>query len=183
MEYELANIRQFAIQKGYEWVKSIQALYENNSRKLTFGEKEKLKNWFSGETLDDANIATITYIEDPPFLEELKKILPISFNYRDTAGATFGNLVLIAGSHIMPGHRKWLSVLFHELVHVVQSSQLGVQKWVEVYVDGVIANNFTYNEDIPLERIAYNLQGRFDAYPERYFPVEDEVKTFLEQFI
>lgn len=178
MHYNMSSIRQFAIQKGYDWVKETQALYQNSSRGLEFYEKEKLKNWFSDRTLDNAKIATVICVENPPFFEELKKIVPIPFDYKNAQGVTFGNLILMASLYVTPKSPQWLSVLFHELVHVVQSDLLGTQKWAEVYVDGAIANDFRY-EKIPLEVNAYSLQKRFSIYAERYFSVDDEVKSFL----
>lgn len=68
------------------------------------------------------------------------------------------------------------SVLFHELVHVVQYRLLGVREFARQYVSGFLDTG-SY-ADIPLERSAFNLQFRFetDAQP---FDVDTEVRRYL----
>ena len=57
---------------------------------------------------------------------------------------------------------RWMSVLFHELVHLQQFQALGVSKLVARYVHGLFANGFNY-PGLPMERQAENLQFRYDA--------------------
>lgn len=52
------------------------------------------------------------------------------------------------------------SLFFHELIHVAQSRTLGFNRFLVMYGFDLI--EFDYHES-PLERMAYELQDRFDA--------------------
>jgi hypothetical protein len=70
-------------------------------------------------------------------------------------------------------------LLFHELVHVEQYRQLGIQRFSELYVRGFL-NGGSY-EAIPLEVNAYALEDRFRNDARRGFSVQQEVGTRLAQ--
>lgn len=70
-------------------------------------------------------------------------------------------------------------LLFHELVHVEQYRQLGIQRFSELYVRGFL-NGGSY-EAIPLEVNAYALEERFRSNSRRGFSVQQEVATWLAQ--
>lgn len=70
------------------------------------------------------------------------------------------------------------SLLFHELVHVVQYSLLGLDSFVEQYVLGWVQSGGTY-EHIPLERLAFDLEGRYTSQAHVFFSVEVEVRRLL----
>ena len=61
-------------------------------------------------------------------------------------------------------------LLFHELVHVEQYRQLGVQRFSEFYVRGFL-NGGSY-EAIPVEVNAYALEDRFRSDSRRGFSVQ-----------
>jgi hypothetical protein len=54
------------------------------------------------------------------------------------------------------------SLLFHELVHVVQFDILGVRPFVAAYLRGWLDAGRSYLEN-PMEAMAFDLQARFDA--------------------
>ncbi len=66
-------------------------------------------------------------------------------------------------------------LLFHELVHVEQYRQLGIQRFSELYVRG-FPNGGSY-EAIPLEVNAYALEERFRRDSHHGFSVQQEVAT------
>ena len=68
-------------------------------------------------------------------------------------------------------------LLFHELVHVEQYRQLGIPRFSELYVRGLLSGG-SY-EAIPLEVNAYTLEGRFEQNPARHFSVADEVRSWV----
>jgi hypothetical protein len=88
-------------------------------------------------------------------------------SFSKMAGITFQDVVV----HIEP---LSLPLLFHELVHVVQYKYLGLDGFASCYVRGFL-NGGSY-EKIPLEKQAYDLEGRFCANPDRFFSVERNVK-------
>jgi hypothetical protein len=91
-------------------------------------------------------------------------------------------ILLLAGREmgVPPGELD--SLIFHELVHVVQYDLLGLNKFVELFVSGWVNQGFNYAA-IPLEMDAYDLQNRFEADPEAPFQVKDEVSRSLEMML
>ena len=82
--------------------------------------------------------------------------------------------------------RRWLEgqhlpLLFHELVHVVQYQRLGLWRFLWRYLRGWAAGGFRYRA-IPLERHAYELQGRYLAGRGRGFRVAAEVEARLPDY-
>src|SRR2546425_2156190 len=69
--------------------------------------------------------------------------------------------------------------LFHELVHMEQYRQLGVQRFSELYVRGFL--NGGSCEAIPSEVNAYALGGRFEQNPANRFSVTDEVGGWIAE--
>jgi hypothetical protein len=68
--------------------------------------------------------------------------------------------------------------LFHELVHVVQYTKLGLSAFAAKYVTGFL-NGGSY-EAIPLEMNAYELDERFAEAPMNGFSVETEVQRWID---
>jgi hypothetical protein len=92
-----------------------------------------------------------------------------------TAALTDG---IALGSLIAVRHSLTESLLFHELVHVVQYRLLGVGRFARLYVRGFLATG--RYEDIPLERCAFELERRF-VMDRRAFCVESEVAGWVAQ--
>jgi len=69
------------------------------------------------------------------------------------------------------------SLLFHELVHVVQYAQMGSREFAARYVQGFLKNG-SYDE-IPLEKNACELEGRFSS-KNATFSVAEEVRSWSE---
>ena len=91
---------------------------------------------------------------------------------------TFVDTILLATTYSMPADDQ-VPLLFHELVHVVQYTELGVDEFVKRYVRGWASNGFQYSA-IPLEIQAYQLEARFRSGVAA-FSVSDEVKRQLTE--
>src|SRR5262249_51417378 len=110
-----------------------------------------------------ARIRHVSRIETPSFYVTLEQMgRPIPFDFRRTAGITFFNTVLIARSERTS--RGFDSLYFHECVHIVQYHLLGIDNFIERYVNGWAQNGFSY-PSTPLEQTAYDLQRAFEANP------------------
>src|SRR4051812_10625011 len=83
------------------------------------------------------------------------------------AGITFQDVVI----HVEPLTE---TLLFHKLVHAVQYKHLGLRGFADAYVRGFLRGG-SY-EQIPLEKQAYELEGRFAADPAATFSVEVDVR-------
>lgn len=142
---------------------------------LSTREKTAMAPYFHAELLDQVRIAQRDPlpIPNPPFTRLIQQL---GFDYPDlslTAAITFGHLIATRSpmSH---------SLLFHELVHVVQYRQLGVAAFARQYVQGILTHR-AY-EKIPLEACAFQLEARFQL-SRQPFNVESEVAASLKRFI
>jgi hypothetical protein len=91
--------------------------------------------------------------------------------FSEMAGVTFQDVIV----HVEPLTR---SLLFHELVHCVQYTHLGLEGFAEHYVRGFLDGGL--HEEIPLEKQAYELEARFNADPDARFSVEADVLRRLK---
>ena len=112
-------------------------------------------------------------VANPEFYPVLRNLGFDNLPAQSTMGAiTFSEVVV---SHVPFTN----GLLFHELVHVEQYRQLGIQRFSELYVRGFLSGG-SYGA-IPLEVNAYTLGGRFEANPSKVFSAEDEVKGWALQ--
>jgi len=79
-------------------------------------------------------------------------------DFQTMAAITFNDIIV---SHEPLDAR----ILFHELVHVEQYRQLGIERFAELYVSGFLSGGGY--EAIPLEVNAYGLEGIFLKSPHR----------------
>jgi hypothetical protein len=107
----------------------------------------------------------------------LEQSLAIPLDFTHMSAITFVDTILMSERHpIAPAEE--LPVLFHELVHVVQYAELGLEEFVRRYVRGWASNGFQYSR-IPLEVWAYELDARFRSGAPA-FSVAAEVRQHLE---
>jgi hypothetical protein len=93
-------------------------------------------------------------------------------DFQAMAAITFSDII-VSRERFTP------TLLFHELVHVEQYRQLGIDPFAALYVKGFLTGGGY--EGIPLERNAYGLEGIFRNAPHRAFSVEHEVATWMRK--
>jgi hypothetical protein len=145
-------------------------------RRLTERERAALAGHFGARTLEGAWIAEVARIElwISPRLGRWAQRAAARRGGRvalSPAGLTLGNLVLVERD--VPDRH---SLLFHELVHVVQFARLGRGGFLARYLAEWAAAGWDVGA-IPMERDAYELQRRFER-GER-FDAEAEVARRL----
>jgi hypothetical protein len=92
----------------------------------------------------------------------------------------FGGMAAITFNDVIVSHEALSApLLFHELVHVEQYRQLGINRFAELYVKGFLEGG-SY-EAIPIEVNAYGLEGEFRRIPHRGFSVEEAVAAWLRE--
>lgn len=119
----------------------------------------RYKDFFSAELLDRVKVVQVERMPRPPF-EDWNLHALDDFAYFNAAGLALDNFILIR-----PGHADIESLLFHELVHVVQWQVLGHARFVAMY--GVWQLQRGYDAH-PLENMAYQLQHSFDSHSLRF---------------
>ena len=157
------------IQEGVLWVQSQRDTHRPAARPLDDREVDALELFFGPTIMNLARPSVAPRIENPPFYPVLvlKEIPVIDFTQMN--GITFIDTILISKENTPPGPIP-LSLVFHELVHVVQYDLVRVDEFVSRYVKGWFAQGFEY-ASIPIERQAYDLQARYEASPSIGFSV------------
>jgi hypothetical protein len=141
---------------------------------LTETQRAAMQPFFPAEILDSVRLCVLRGTRVPnPSMYSMAKLMGIRNlpDFSDMAAITFVDVIV---SHEEFTH----DLLFHELVHVVQYAQLGIKKFAARYVNGFIQGG-SY-EEIPLEKNAYSLEGRFSGNPEQVFSVAEEVRRWSE---
>jgi hypothetical protein len=91
----------------------------------------------------------------------------------------FADMAAITFVDVIVSHQEFTdALLFHELVHVVQYSQMDMKEFAMRFINGFIQGG-SY-EEIPLEKNAHALEERFSGNRNAPFSVEDEVKNWRE---
>ena len=137
--------------------------------------QKQFRSYFNSIDLERVRIVECNSlpVPDPPLASQLRR-LGLDFPSPSTAAAITFDYVIAARVALNP------SLLFHELVHVVQFRLLGVMKFSRFYVRGFLSGGSYYG--IPLEQCAFELERRFEA--ERSdFDVEREVADWITRKI
>lgn len=129
---------------------------------------------FAAATLDAARLVRVPIIENPDFYSRLERV---PMDLRRSAAITYGDTILISGRYVPIAPPP--SLVFHELVHVVQYSILGIPEFAHRYVMGWAENGFEYLR-IPLEAQAYALERRLGEAELPCGKVDDWVRRKLE---
>ncbi len=154
------------------WLLNLRQDCRGVSRMLSDEELAGLHGYFERDLLSTVRVALMDQIPNPPFFSSLPELgLPVPWNYSEQPGLALIDTAVISPKRVPSG--RWMSVLFHELVHLQQFQALGVSKFVARYVQGLFANGFDYAA-LPMERQAEDLQLRYDAGL-KMFSVEREV--------
>jgi hypothetical protein len=143
--------------------------------RLSPAERAAMEGFFLPEVLDGTRLLILDGIrvQNPDFYPMLRGMgfenLP---DFRLMAAITFSDVVV---SHA-PFTQE---LLFHELVHVEQYRQLGIDRFAELYVRGFLSGG-GYG-GIPLEMNAYQLGEKFGSNPQEKFSVADEVSRWISE--
>lgn len=147
--------------------------YSARAVPLSADQRSAMLGFFPAEILDGTRLVLLDgeRIQDPPFYGKARmmgfKNLP---SFADTAAVTFVDVIVSQEEFAN-------SLLFHELVHVVQYEELGTREFACRYVNGFV-NGGSY-ENIPLEKNAYELERRYTANEKPPFSVADEVRQAI----
>ena len=152
-----------------QYIASQREKYVSRAVLISAQQRAALGPFFSREVLDSTRVLVLhgERVANPEFYPMLRNLGFKNLPDQSTMAA-------ITFSDVVVSHEPFRNgLLFHELVHVEQYRQLGIQRFSELYVRGFL-NGGSY-EAIPLEVNAYTLEGRFEANPARHFSVADEV--------
>ncbi len=158
-----------------EYITTQRQKYAPRAVLLSAQQKAAVAGFFSPQLLESTRVLVLQAerVANPDFYPMLKDL---GFkNLPDQSG-----MAAITFSDVVVSHEPFSDgLLFHELVHVEQYRQLGIQQFSNLYVRGFLKGGGY--EGIPLEVNAYTLGGRFEANPAQQFSVENEVRRWISE--
>jgi len=173
----VAELLEFLRTQGTTWVENQRATHRPAGRRLSPSEHASLALFFDSPLLERVRITEVPEISNPDFYALLEQQgISMPLDYTQMAGITFVDTIVVSLARSVP-ISEWPALLFHEMVHVVQYEQFGLEEFVRRYVNGWAENGFSYDQ-IPLERCAYELDARF-RQGQGSFPVADVVAQQL----
>ncbi len=165
----------YLIQNGQAWVLEQRNLHRPEAVPLNEQERSALEPFFDSKLLDLVRFKLVPGIANPGFYRELEATgQDIPLDFTTMRGITFQDTVLLSEQYLPEECMPLLGLIFHELVHVEQYLRLGVPEFMRRYVNGWARNGYDYFA-IPLERDAFELQGRYETNPTQPFSVEHQV--------
>ncbi len=157
-----------------DYINSNQKKYAAQAVPLTDAQRSVMQPYFSAAVLDSARLCVLsgTRVSNPPMYAMAKMMgirnLP---HFAEMAAITFVDVIV--------SHQEFTNaLLFHELVHVVQYAQMELKEFATRFINGFIQGG-SYQE-IPLEKMARALEGRFSQGSGNPFSVDDEVRQWRE---
>ena len=147
-------IRRFdtALPQVKAWIDGLLDAHANDARAVSALGLTRLAACFPQELLERAKVVSVHRVPFPPIdkfgLPEFASMQRMSFD-----GITFKD------SFFLQQGRASVGLHFHELVHVVQWSRLGIDNFLLAYGFGLLS--FGYAQS-PLEQMAYTLQRSFE---------------------
>jgi hypothetical protein len=166
----------WVIQQVAAYIERQRQTYGRRAVPLDPSQMEAMHQFFPPSILDAARLAVLEgeRVSNPPFYGELMRM-----GFEAGSLPNFAFMTAITFVDTVVSHEPFTNrVLFHELVHVVQYEKLGLMEFAAKYVRGFL-NGGSY-EAIPLERNAYELDGRFAAEPTKAFSTADEVQAWID---
>jgi hypothetical protein len=157
------------------YIRQQQRSFAPKASPLSLEVRVQMNCFFRSELVNSARAVALQNerVANPDFYPMLQRLgfrnLP---DFVGMAAITFADVIVSHGPFTV-------LVLFHELVHVEQYRQLGIERFAELYVRGFLSGG-SY-EAIPLELNAYGLGGVFEKAPHRAFSVENEVAAWIRE--
>jgi hypothetical protein len=158
---------------GGMWVILRRRRYRRIGRPFTPAERSALAGFFEAALLERVRLAVVPRIEPPLGA----RVLPVRrfgslVDLGAVRGMAFGDAIVTTQDPPTP------TLLFHEMVHVVQYELFGVRPMLARYVGDYFDRGRDYFA-IDAERCAYDLQARFDASLGYPFDVAQEVTRMM----
>lgn len=135
------------------WINSVLGKYESESRAIATIHFPRLPLYFSNSLLNTTKMVVVDRVPVPP-LSALGLGILADFEKRNYDGITYIDTFFI--NRLNSSNE---SLVFHELVHVIQWGHLGVEKFLTVYAMSLIQKGYDNSE---FEVMAREHQARFD---------------------
>ncbi len=164
-----------AIDRVRQYLNEQRKTYRPQGLPLGTDQRSTMKHFFSPTLLAGIRVVELRNhrIPTPPFYAEAKALgltnLP---DLAHMASITFEDVVIFHGE--ITDRR-----LFHALVHAVQFTFLGLDRYTEFFVRGFLRTGS--HVSVPLEKHTFSLESAFAEHPHKPFSVEEIVKLWTKQ--
>lgn len=166
------------IQQVATYIEQQRQIYRGVASPLDGRQTTAMRPFFSASALHStrAIVLSAQRASNPPFYVEF-----IKMGFEAGSLPDFALMRAITFVDTVISHEPLTdTLLFHELVHVVQYEKLGVPEFATKYVTGFLQSGGLY-EAIPLEMNAYELDARFASAPRKIFSVETEIEAWIRE--
>ncbi len=110
----------YLIEQGEAWIREQRTLHRPDASPLNDRAATTLAPFFGPDILRDVRFKSVPVVENPGFYKDLEAAgRPIPIDFSDTHGITFEDTVLLSERYVSADGPP-MSLLFHELVHMVQ---------------------------------------------------------------
>lgn len=155
------------------WLNNTLNYYRPQAKPLNdFGFK-RIPGYFSKEILDAARVVVVDRVPNMPLYSEWGIIELKDFENNKYQGETYVDTLFIQAGYISE------PLFFHELVHLIQWKQMGIENFLIAY--GLEQIKYGYPKG-PLEGMAYGFEAAFKE-SDQPFLVEDALKPHITQII
>jgi hypothetical protein len=136
----------------HSWIRETLASHSKSAKPVSSKGFARLPRYFSAKLLASTKFVIVDKVPMPP-LSKMGLALFAQFESGDFDGITYLDTFFLKKSRAVDER-----LYFHELIHVVQWSLLGPERFLATYAEGL--EKFGYR-DSPLEVMAYNADATF----------------------
>ena len=152
MDIDITNLKPF-IAKVDAWIDGYIDAHRNKRTRVSEFGFPSLPAYFTPGILDNAYVVYTDQVKSPP-LHEIGLDGFSFFESMDPEGITYKDTFFIT-----PDQKDRESIHFHELIHIIQWDELGVENFILTYGANLLVSGYRRH---PLEAITYDLQAAFD---------------------
>jgi len=161
--------------EGVRWIREERDRQYPRASPLDAEDRRRFSGFFPERILDRARVRVVGRFENPDFFSVFDRLgEPYPIDLRRASGLALIDTILVIRRAAAGRNRGEL--LFHELVHLVQYDVLGLEGYMDRYVDSWAENGRSYRQ-IPHERQAFELATRFRRSADDRFSVESAVRA------
>jgi hypothetical protein len=119
----------------------------------------RIPQYFGNSLLRSAKFAIVKHVPVPPLSAWG---LP---QFSDFERGDYGGITYLDTFFIRSDHADEEGLYFHELIHVVQWRELGAERFIASYADGLERYGYIHS---PLEKMAYEAEDQFKKSTSRF---------------
>jgi len=163
----------YVLPKAKEWINNTLNYYKPQLKPLNAFGFSRIPEYFSKEALNAAKVVIVDRVPNMPLYSEWGIVELKDFENREYQGENYIDTIFIQSGHLSE------HLLFHELVHLIQWRQMGIEKFLIAY--GLEQIKCGYPKG-PLEGMAYGFEEAFKQTSQP-FQVEDALRPHIAQII